>query len=104
MRAPALANIIPSGAPSAATFNPEFVPLPARGPDPIVGMSRPWWYSAERDGLIQLHRIRRPGQAKGRTLLPVAQAIALIRKLATEEKAFIAVNERTQKKERPSLH
>jgi hypothetical protein len=58
--------------------------LPARGGDPVVGLSRSFWYSAERDGLIRLVRIRRRGVSRGRTLLPVDAAVALIRRLDAE--------------------
>jgi hypothetical protein len=55
-------------------------------------MSRPWWYAAEAQGLIALTRIRRPGQPKGRTLLPVQPAIDLINRLSTGAKVQLAVN------------
>lgn len=59
-------------------MQPEFVTLPSRGGDPICGLSRSFWYSCERDGLIKLRRFHRPGKDKGRVLLPVAEAIALV--------------------------
>jgi len=55
-------------------------------------MSRSWWYNAENAGLIELKRIRLPGQVKGRTLLPVARAVELIERLSTKEKVFVAPN------------
>lgn len=57
---------------------PEFVTLPSRGGDAICGLSRSFWYACEKDGLIKLRRIRRPGNVRGRVLLPVAEAIGLI--------------------------
>lgn len=64
---------------------PEFVPLPALGGDPVCGLSRSWWYAAERDGLIRLIRLRRNGNIRGRTLLPVMKAVALVLKLGDEK-------------------
>ncbi len=63
---------------------PEFVPLPNRGGDPVCGLSRSFWYSIERDGLIALRRLRRPGQLKGRVLLPVQEAVALVNRLGKQ--------------------
>ena len=81
-QAPALVSQLHSAIQSQArAYLPEFVTLKPSGGDPITGMSRSWWYSAERDGLIRLHRIRRPGMVKARVLLPVPQALELIRRL-----------------------
>ena len=55
--------------------------LPARGGDPICGMSRSWWYGAGAAGFITLTRVRLPGKKHGRVLLPVAQALAGVEKL-----------------------
>ena len=49
-------------------FMPEFTNLPARGGDAVCGLSRSFWYSAEREGLITLVRTRRPGQVRGRAV------------------------------------
>ena len=67
----------------AAAYLPAFVSLKSAGGDPVTGMSRSWWYGAEKDGLIKLTRIRRDGRVKARVLLPVPQAIALIRRLSS---------------------
>lgn len=56
----------------------EFVALPARGGDPVCGLSRSWWYATERAGRIQLVRLKQPGNIRGRVLLPVRKAVALI--------------------------
>jgi len=44
-------------------------------------LSRSWWYCAERKGLINLVRVRLPGRIRGRVLLPIPQAVALINRL-----------------------
>jgi hypothetical protein len=80
----------PPAATPASGVRPEFVTLPARGGDPVCGLSRSFWYSVEADGLIRLVRIRRRGLARGRTLLPVDAAIALIRRLNEEQAAQAA--------------
>lgn len=67
----------------------EFIPLPPVGGDPVCGLSRSYWYSLEREGLIALIRVRKPGQLRGRVLLPIPQAIAALRKL-NAGKAVIA--------------
>lgn len=59
----------------------EFCTLPPRGGDPVCAMSRRWWYDAEKAGLIKLVRVRMPGRQLGRVLLPIPQALALIRRL-----------------------
>jgi len=65
----------------AGTVKAEFVELPSRGSARVCGMSRSWWYKAERRGLIRMARPRLPGNVRGRTLLPVDEAVALIRSL-----------------------
>ena len=71
-------------------YLPEFVTLKSAGGDPVTGMSRSWWYSAERDGLINLVRIRRPGMIKARVLLPVPQALELVRRLSSSSEGGAA--------------
>ena len=71
-------------APSDARFQPEFVTIPATGGDKITNLSRSFWYDAERRGLIRLVRVRKPGTTKPRVLLPVAEAIAVVRKLSSD--------------------
>lgn len=65
---------------------PEFVPLPPIGGDCVTHLSRSFWYGVEKAGLISLTRVRLPGRQRGRVLLPVPQALALIRKLGEESK------------------
>ena len=79
----------------AQRFLPEFVRIPTVGAESITGLSRSWWMDAEARGLIRLHRIRKPGgkckpgqtKSKATVLLPVAAAIALVNRLATEDAA-----------------
>lgn len=68
-----------------ARITPEFVPIPNTGGDAVTGLSRSYWYGLESQGLIKLVRIRRPGTIKARVLLPVAEAVALIRRLSGYE-------------------
>ena len=79
-----------SDSPSASVHEvsaarPEYVALPVRGGDPVCGLSRSWWYGAERDGRIKLTRLRQPGCTRGRVLLPVRAALALIEKMSADE-------------------
>lgn len=74
-----------------ASVRPEFVPLPARGGDAVCNLSRSWWYGAESNGLIRLVRLRKKGALRGRVLLPVEEAVELIRKLGSEAAADITV-------------
>jgi hypothetical protein len=50
--------------------HPEFFCLPAKGPDQYFGLSRSYYYSLEKSGLLQLRRVRIPGNARGRVLVP----------------------------------
>lgn len=56
---------------TSLSIRPEFIPLPQRGADPIFGLGRSSYYDLERRGIIQLVRIRKPGQVRGRVLIPV---------------------------------
>jgi len=62
---------------------PEFFPLPQRGPDPHFGLGRSTYYDVERRGLLRLVRVRKPGNTRGKVLVPYAETAALIRRLAT---------------------
>ena len=62
---------------------PEFIPLPAIGGDAIFGMSRSFWYSVEKAGLLTLIRFRRPGCITGRCMLPVPQAREALEKMSS---------------------
>jgi hypothetical protein len=67
---------------STTAHAPEFFRLPARGLDPHFGLSRTYYYSLERDGLIRMVRLRRPGTIRGTLLVPYAAVKALINEAA----------------------
>jgi hypothetical protein len=67
---------------SALTYRPEFFPLPSRGRDVHFGFSRSAYYSFERSGQLRLVRVRRPGNVRGKVLVPYAAMVDLIRKLS----------------------
>jgi hypothetical protein len=75
----------------------EFVPLPNKGGDPICGLSRSFWYNLESHGEIKLVRIRKPGQLRGRLLLPVPQALATIKRLSNGKAKHVGGNGRPKK-------
>lgn len=62
---------------------PESFQIPPRGPDPHFGLSRSSYYDLERRGLLQLRRVRKPGNIRGRVLVPYAETAALIRRLSS---------------------
>ena len=71
----------PTAGTSSIAYRPEFFPLPSRGRDPHFGFSRSSYYGFERDGLLRLVRIRRPGNVRGKVLVSYADMAALIRRL-----------------------
>jgi hypothetical protein len=73
-------NISPAG----GRIAPEFFPIPPRGPDPHFGISRSSWYDLEARGLLRLVRLRKPGNIRGRVLVPYAAALVLFNKLSAE--------------------
>lgn len=64
---------------------PEFFTLPTIGPDPHFGLSRSSYYDLERRGLLRLVRVRKPGNIRGRVLVPFQEASALIRRLSAQD-------------------
>lgn len=78
----------PVSTPPALTVqlpNPETYRLPSQGQrDPYHGMSRSWYYSAEKEGLIRLIRLRKRGNIRGVTLVPFQAVADLIRNAAQE--------------------
>ena len=72
-----------------AATSPEFIPLPAcaRGKDTVFGLSRSFWFRAEKQGLIQFTRLRLPGRQRGRVLIPVERARDMIRTLGEKSAA-----------------
>jgi hypothetical protein len=77
----------------------EFVTLPPVGGDAVCGLSRSFWYAAEKSGAIQLTRVRLPGRQRGRFLLPVPQALALLKKLNSGKAVIAAGPGRPAKKD-----
>lgn len=77
-------------APPALTVqlaNPETYRLPKQGTrDPYHGMTRSWYYGAEKAGQLNLIRLRKRGNIRGVTLVPFAAVADLIRKAASEAK------------------
>jgi len=61
---------------------PELLPIPPKGGDRIFSLSRSSWYSLEKLGVVQLIRIRKPGNLRGRVLIPVERARIALAKLA----------------------
>jgi len=61
------------------THTPEFFRLPARGPDPYFGLSRSYYYSMEKEGIIRMVRLRMKGKARGACLVPFAAIAEVIR-------------------------
>ncbi len=68
---------------SSAKFTPEFFPLPQRGQDPFFGLGRSSYYDLEKRGLLRLVRLRKPGNIRGKVLIPYADALAALRKLSS---------------------
>lgn len=59
--------------------HPEAFRLPKRGGDPFFGLTRPWYYAAEKNGLLRLIRLRGRGKLRGVTLVPYDAVAKLIR-------------------------
>jgi hypothetical protein len=80
-------NSIQSTTPASpsAKFAPEFFPLPQRGQDPHFGLGRSFYYDLEKRGLLRLVRLRKPGNIRGRVLVPYAAALAAVRKLSGQD-------------------
>jgi hypothetical protein len=63
---------------SAERSKPEFYRLPRKGGDVFFGLSRAWYYAAEKDGLLTLVRLRQRGKLRGVTLVPYDAVAKLI--------------------------
>jgi hypothetical protein len=74
-------------APVGSRIVPEFFQIPPRGGDPHFGVSRSSYYDLEKRGLLRLVRLRKPGNVRGRVLVPYAETAALIRRLSEKESA-----------------
>jgi hypothetical protein len=77
-------SLVPSIRSSPVKITPEFFTLPSRGPDPYFGLGRSTYYDLERRGLLTLRRLRKPGNLRGRVLVPYAEVLALINRLGSE--------------------
>ena len=63
---------------------PEFFPLPQKGLDPYFSLSRSSYYDLEYRGLLKLARLRKPGNLRGKVLVPYSATGDLIRRLAKQ--------------------
>ena len=66
--------------------HPEFFPLPPRGRDLHFSLSRSAYYDLERRGLLRLVRLRKPGNLRGRVLVPYDEMKALLLRLSSESR------------------
>ncbi len=83
---PTLQNTIqPADTLTAAA--PELLPIPPTGGDRIFSLSRSSWYDLERRGIVQLVRLRKPGNVRGRVLIPVERARIALSSLANDARA-----------------
>lgn len=60
-------------------IKPEFFRLPTRGRDPYFGLTRSFYYSCEKSGVLRFQRLRKRGAARGITLVPYDAVANLIR-------------------------
>ena len=58
---------------------PETFRLPRTGSDPYFGLTRSWYYQAEKEGVIRLIRLRQRGRQRGVTLVSYDDVAALIK-------------------------
>ena len=64
---------------------PEVYRLPKSGQrDPYHGLSRSWYYAAEKAGELRLIRLRKRGNVRGVTLVPFAAVAELVRRAYEE--------------------
>lgn len=64
---------------STPNTKPEFFRLPTNGGDPHFGLTRSWYYAAEKRGLLRLVRLRERGKLRGVSLVPYDIVSTLIR-------------------------
>jgi len=79
-----------SSEPAAPASPMRYFRLPARGPDPIYGLTRSFFYQLEKRGELRLIRLREKGRLRGVTLVPVDAVEAYIRAQAGQESAAAA--------------
>jgi hypothetical protein len=70
-------EIIGSSKPEAS--RPEFFRLPSHGGDPYFGLTRSFYYEAEKRGYWRLVRLRQRGKLRGVTLVSYDAVAAFIR-------------------------
>jgi hypothetical protein len=63
----------------ADKLRPEFFRLPSKGGDPYFGLTRSFYYEAEKRGYWRLVRLRDRGKLRGVTLVPFDAVAAFIR-------------------------
>jgi hypothetical protein len=73
---PAPGNAIPE--------RPETYRLPSKGGDRYFGLTRSWYYQAEKEGILRLIRIRARGKIRGVTLVPYDDVAALVNAAKTK--------------------
>jgi hypothetical protein len=78
--------------PNSLAHPPEFFRLPTDGPDPYFGLTRSWYYSAEKLGKLRLVRLRDRGKLRGVTLVPYDAVSAFIRAQMREASASALSN------------
>lgn len=61
-----------------AVTSGEWMRLPAKGRDPIFGLTRPWYYQKIKEGAIRSACIRKRGALTGVRLVDVASVRAFI--------------------------
>jgi hypothetical protein len=64
------ANNITTQTPRIGGIEPEFFRLPLHGHDVYFGLTRSFYYSAEKRGYFKLKRLREKGKLRGVTLVP----------------------------------
>ena len=79
---PHMSNTANAPASMPAFGKPELFPLPQRGQDPHFGLGRSTYYDLERRGILRLVRLRKPGNLRGKVLVPYGAALAAIQKLS----------------------
>ena len=52
--------------------------MPVRGGDPHFGLTRPFYYTAEKEGRLKLVRLRSPGKMRGVTLVPYVAVLRMV--------------------------
>ena len=78
-------TITPINSPAGGAIPPETFRLPKRGGDPHFGLTRGWFYAAEKQGIIKLIRLRQRGKLRGVVLVPYDAVKQLIEEAMKEE-------------------